>query len=47
VLSLINNLYYLYFNRIVIVRPRELTLGGAASAASSNAARAATPPYCF
>jgi hypothetical protein len=30
-----------------MVRPRELTMGGAASAASGDAARAATPPNRF
>jgi hypothetical protein len=40
-------MYYLYFNRTVIVQLQELTLGRAASAASGDAARAATLPNYF
>jgi hypothetical protein len=40
-------LYYLYFDGTVVVRPRELTLGRAAGAASSDSAWAATPPDRF
>ena len=38
------NLYYLYLRGMLIVRPRELTLGGAAGAASGDTLTAAAPP---
>jgi hypothetical protein len=38
------NLYYLYLSGRLIVRPRRLIMGGAAGAASRDAARAAAPP---
>jgi hypothetical protein len=36
--------YYLYLTGVRIVRPRELSLGGAAGAASGDAGTAAAPP---
>jgi hypothetical protein len=44
---LLYNLYCLYLDGTLIARPRLFTLGGAASAASGDAARAATPPVRF
>ena len=37
-------MYYLSFRVGIIARPREVSLGGATSAASRDAARAAPPP---
>jgi hypothetical protein len=46
-IGLLYNLYYVYLDGRLMARPRLLTFGGAASAASGDDGQAATPPDCF
>jgi hypothetical protein len=46
-IGLLYNLYHVYLDGRLMARPRLLTFGRAAGAASGNNRRAATPPDCF
>jgi hypothetical protein len=46
-LIVLYNLYYLYLDGTLMVRPRQLTLGGATGAASGDAGRAAATRVHF